>query len=405
MSCIDNKLVETNAVYSFVMPFFDYELEAKWDFFTIEYELDGGLNNSLNPTNYTIESTNLNLYAPTRQGYDFAGWEYKGSIVSSVNPNWASNIVLTAMWRASRNLLTVNSKDSSKGTVSIVSGSGYSGESIIVEATPAGGYVFNGWYQGTSLVSKQTRYTFTMPTSDYSLSARFLTQAEEVKERNKALGITPVIDAVNNTVTYGLYPQKNINDSTATHDVTITKIDAKVFKFNPSTYADGTFSYTIDVKDKAGNQADRIVIKVQRDITGPTVTIKNPAANITSYTNALDDESYTFRINATDGAGVGVAKLSYAFSTNSSAPAAAEWKEIDFSDGDYNIDIPLKAGKTPDRATSNGVVTKLCEGVWYLYAKAADKSGNKSATTQKRQIRIDKSAPALALTDTSASLV
>ena len=210
----DNKLVETNAVYSFVMPFFDYELEAKWDFFTIEYELDGGLNNSLNPTNYTIESTNLNLYAPTRQGYDFAGWEYKGSIVSSVNPNWASNIVLTAMWRASRNLLTVNSKDSSKGTVSIVSGSGYSGESIIVEATPAGGYVFNGWYQGTSLVSKQTRYTFTMPTSDYSLSARFLTQAEEVKERNKALGITPVIDAVNNTVTYGLYPQKNINDST-----------------------------------------------------------------------------------------------------------------------------------------------------------------------------------------------
>lgn len=199
----DNNLVETNAVYSFSMPNHDYELEAKWNYFTITYDLDGGVNSSLNPTGYSIESTGLNLYPPTKQGYDFLGWKFNDSIITSINPEWISNLILVATWKASKNVLNVISEDTSKGTVSIISGTGYSNETIVVEATPANGYFFNGWYQGTSLVSEQIRYTFTMPTFDYSLTARFI-----------VLGITPSIDEMNETVIYGLYPQKNVNDST-----------------------------------------------------------------------------------------------------------------------------------------------------------------------------------------------
>ena len=49
---------------------------TKWNITTynIEYELNGGKNNSLNPTTYTIESEEIVLQTPSKTGYDFVGW-------------------------------------------------------------------------------------------------------------------------------------------------------------------------------------------------------------------------------------------------------------------------------------------------------------------------------------------
>ena len=51
-------------------------ISAKWNVVTynIEYELNGGENNSLNPTTYTIESEEIVLQMPSKTGYDFVGW-------------------------------------------------------------------------------------------------------------------------------------------------------------------------------------------------------------------------------------------------------------------------------------------------------------------------------------------
>lgn len=50
-----------------------------------------------------------------------------------------------------------------------------------------------------------------MPAGGYSLTAEFCTEAEAAEWR-KALGIEPVIDTVNQTLTYGLYPQTRVSN-------------------------------------------------------------------------------------------------------------------------------------------------------------------------------------------------
>lgn len=54
------------------------EIHAKWTpvDFAITYDLDGGKNNSKNPSSYNIESENIELKYPTKTGYAFEGWFY-----------------------------------------------------------------------------------------------------------------------------------------------------------------------------------------------------------------------------------------------------------------------------------------------------------------------------------------
>lgn len=346
-----NKLVETNAVYSFVMPNYDYTLEAKWNYFTVSYVLNGGENSFSNPKSYTIDSKKISLRSPTKTGYDFVNWTYNGKTVTEVNPSWIENVTLVANWRvhdysivyvnagtnnfynptsytiesseitlkdvtkngytfegwydtstfsnrvttiktgsygnlvlyakwkpvsysitynldggtnassnpltytiessfnftdaiktgytfdgwfdnngnrvasistgttgaltltahwtAKLNNLSVTSEDTSKGTVAITSGSGYSDESITVVATPVGDCIFKGWYHESLKVSNDVSYTFTMPTNDYSLVARFFAkEKEEIAKYAKE----PIVFNVGKAIEYGLYPQTNVND-------------------------------------------------------------------------------------------------------------------------------------------------------------------------------------------------
>ena len=207
----NNQLVETNAVYSFIMPNHDYSLEAKWDCFIINYVLNEGTNNELNPTAYTMESDAITLHEPTRNGYEFAGWTIDGEIVTEIDPTWIKTITLVANWSAKLNNLSVISDDVSKGAVSITSGSGFSDEEITVVATPIDDCLFKGWYHDGHKVSDDTSYTFTMPINDYSLIAHFITQAEE--EYAIRYATIPLISLNDRKITYGLYPQSNIDDS------------------------------------------------------------------------------------------------------------------------------------------------------------------------------------------------
>ena len=163
---------------------------------------------------------------------------------------------------------------------------------------------------------------------------------------------------------------------------------------------DGVATYKINVEDKAGNKADEIVIKVQLDTTGPVVSIKKPSDNITDPKNSLSESTYSFKINAGDS-GVGVAKLFYAFTTNSEGPADSEWIEESFTDGDRYIEMGLVEGKTPEY--TDGKITSLCEGNWYLYAKAQDKSGNETETIACRAFPVDRANPTLTVLNLSES--
>ena len=274
--------VSNNAVYSFSMPNYNYNLKAIWNYFKISYSLNGGTNNSNNSDHYSLDDIPT-LYSPTKSGTGFYGWKYKDEIITSIDPNWmedvtleavwdnesytityelnggtnssnnpksftigsgctlseptkkgytflgwyngdekvtkiprgtCNNITLTAKWTPTKNSLNILSSNSTRGNVQIVKGSGYTDEEIIVKALPIGEYIFDGWYKDNTLVSSKNEYTFIMPSESITLTARFLTKAEEEEERKIAQGITPVFDNNNNTVTYGLYPQSHVGDTT-----------------------------------------------------------------------------------------------------------------------------------------------------------------------------------------------
>ena len=192
----------------------DLTIYAKWTpiSYSITYNLDGGTNDSSNPSTYTIESA-FALLAPTKTGYTFVGWyDNNGNQITQISVGTTGALTLTAHWSANQNVLSVTSEDASKGTVAITSGSGYSDESITVVATPVGDCVFKGWYHDDTKVSNDATYTFIMPTNDYSLVAHFFTKAEE-ETWNIAHGVIPTLSEDGKTITYGLYPQTNVNDS------------------------------------------------------------------------------------------------------------------------------------------------------------------------------------------------
>lgn len=191
-------------------------LIAHWSIisYNIYYKLNGGTNNSSNPLTYTVED-NITLFPPTKTGYTFAGWfNNNGNQITQITAGTTGALTLNARWSANLNILTVTSEDPSKGTVEVTSGSGYSGESITVVATPINNCFFKGWYHKSTKVSNQSIYTFDMPTNDYSLMARFLTKEEKEKEEELAIkhATRPIISEDSKTVVYGLYPQTNVDD-------------------------------------------------------------------------------------------------------------------------------------------------------------------------------------------------
>ena len=180
-------------------------LTAHWSaiVYTISYDLNGGTNASSNPTTYTVEDHIV--FAPaTKPGYTFLGWfDAQNDVISEIEVGTIGDLSLNALWNAVKNKLEVSSIDDSKGTVEVVSGEGYTGESVSVKATPCEELIFSGWFSDGSVVSFKQNYTFVMPSKDYSLVAYFSTKEE--------MGIEPAILS-DYEVTYGLYPQTKITN-------------------------------------------------------------------------------------------------------------------------------------------------------------------------------------------------
>jgi uncharacterized repeat protein (TIGR02543 family) len=76
----------------------DKVVEATWSpiTYTISYELNGGENNSSNPSTYTIESGTITLVDPSKTGYEFAGWTQG----NKVEEGSVGNKTFTARWEA-----------------------------------------------------------------------------------------------------------------------------------------------------------------------------------------------------------------------------------------------------------------------------------------------------------------
>ena len=84
----------------------DKKFYAKWQaiVYTIEYELNGGENNSTNPTTYTIESDDIVLQALSKTDYNFVGWyqtaDFSDRIITTISLGSYGNKTLYAKWES-----------------------------------------------------------------------------------------------------------------------------------------------------------------------------------------------------------------------------------------------------------------------------------------------------------------
>lgn len=216
----------------------DKNLIAVWSIanYVINYNLDGGTNNANNPETHTYFDDVI-LNNPEKEGYQFDGWYLNNTKIDKIEAGNNEEISLEARWIPLKNTLVVSSEDTSRGTVSIQSGSGYSGENIVVNAEPLDGYLFSGWDDGSSIVSNQETYSFTMPPYDYTLTARF------VDTSDLDLGVIPTYEG--NTISYGLYPQTHVNNPDLIANLQAAPVDHVNgwTKYNNKYYCNATSLY------------------------------------------------------------------------------------------------------------------------------------------------------------------
>lgn len=91
-------------------------------------------------------NTTLSLDTPTRTGYDFNGWTKSGSgsLSGTTFTFGAGSATITANWTIKSFTVTVQSSDTSQGTVSGGGTVNY-GSTTTITATPKEGYKFVGW--------------------------------------------------------------------------------------------------------------------------------------------------------------------------------------------------------------------------------------------------------------------
>ena len=136
-------------------------LDANWYLVTynITYILDGGTNNSSNPTTYTVEDE-IVLANPYKYGYRFVGWyDDEGNQITTLGQTIACNLTLTAKWYDKANV-TVYSSDNSLGTVS--GGGEYRiFTDVTIQATPIGSAILLYWInEHNQVVSYSNSYVF-----------------------------------------------------------------------------------------------------------------------------------------------------------------------------------------------------------------------------------------------------
>ncbi|MCM1297084.1 MAG: InlB B-repeat-containing protein, partial [Muribaculaceae bacterium] len=146
--------------YSFsTMPAENKTLWAKWQLvnYNITYHLDGGRNNSNNPSSYTIASNDITFAEPTKVGYSFRGWysdsNYGTSITKISTGNYGA-VEIYAKWEITTYSITYVLPNGATHT-NVTSYTVETDITTLQNATLKGN-TFNGWYTSASYTQKVT---------------------------------------------------------------------------------------------------------------------------------------------------------------------------------------------------------------------------------------------------------
>ena len=168
----DEKLTDS-LTYEFTMPAENVTYTAKWIKVAVESE-DTTKGTVSELTETFLPGDEVSVAATTNPGYTFIGW-YNGDekLTDTLTYEFtmpAENVTYTAKWIK----VAIVSEDTSKGTVSQLTGTYFPGDDVNVTATTKSGYTFIGWYNGDENVADGLTYEFTMPAEDVTYTAKWI---------------------------------------------------------------------------------------------------------------------------------------------------------------------------------------------------------------------------------------
>ena len=191
----------------------------------------------------------IELKATPNPGYEFDGW-YEDDYLWSNEPTWYDlmifewDITIVAKWNpvsVTTYTLTTTNDNTSAGTCTIYTDQQFeAGSSVTLTATPASGYVFDGWYNGTTKVSGSTNYTFNI-NSNLTLVAKWIVAPEDKY-------ILSTVNSYPNAGTITSYTNQEF-DKNASVTLTATKNTGYKFDgwYNGSTKVSSDSNYTFNI--------------------------------------------------------------------------------------------------------------------------------------------------------------
>lgn len=158
----------------------DTTLYAKWEVvsYTISLNLNGGtLDPTFPTTSYTVESDDITLPTPVKDGYDFIGWfttsDFQGEAVTEIETGSTGNVILFAKYELTKYEVSFETNEGSAVSALLVT----NGENAVRPADPTkDGFVFGAWFSDEDLT---TIFDFNTPiTEDITLYAKWMTDEE-----------------------------------------------------------------------------------------------------------------------------------------------------------------------------------------------------------------------------------
>ena len=183
----------------------DKQFWAKWTLtnYTITYNLNGG-SLETDKNSYTIESADITLDEPTREGYTFDGWYTNagltGNAVTTIAHGSTENKEFWAKWTLTTYTITYNlnggTLETNKNTYTIES------PDIFLDEPTRAGYTFDGWYDNAGLTGTAVKTIAHGSTGDKQFWAKWLLPYIDANGKTQICSNFTVL--TNSTNIYGL---------------------------------------------------------------------------------------------------------------------------------------------------------------------------------------------------------
>ena len=333
----------------------DLQLYAKWSIvkYSIEYALNDGklATGKNNPTEYTIETSDIVLENPTKYGYEFVGWRYKDDSDALASTNFSikrgttGNLSIVAVWKA-LGTYTI-SYDANGGTGTIETQSEYKGTSLTIsssEDVERVGYTFFCWntekdgtgkdYKPNDTYSADTDLRLYAKWNPVKYSIKYDLEGGTFSDGSSITEYTIETDTftlpIPTKAEYGFIGWKAKVSDEAQKTVSIEKGSTGNLSFTAVWRKLNRYTVSYDANGGSGS------IESQSKLEGSSITI--------SDADGIERAGYTFVCwnTKSDGSGTDY-KPNYEYTNDADLVLYAKWNPIK-----YSITYDLAGGTLPE---------------------------------------------------------